>query len=178
TNWPFSPTPEAGTAVWYGRFTPEKGAEYAILAARQAGWRLRLAGPIYNRSYFNEKVAPLLDDQITYVGHLSQAALSILVGNSAVGLVTSVWDEPFGLVYAEMLACGTPVAAFASGAAEEIIDRKCGVTVPKHDVAALAQVLGEVARKDRRECRRWIEVAFPVSRMVEGYEELYHSLTR
>ncbi|MEM9261541.1 MAG: glycosyltransferase, partial [Bacteroidota bacterium] len=114
STWPFSEAVEENTAVWYGRFSPEKGAEYAIAAAREANLNLSLAGPIYDQNYFDREITPRLDDGIQYVGHLDQAALATLVGRSEVGIVTSIWDEPFGLVYAEMLACGTPVAAFVS----------------------------------------------------------------
>jgi glycosyltransferase involved in cell wall biosynthesis len=176
-SWPFSATAEAKTAVWYGRFTPEKGAEFAIKAARAAGYRLKLAGPVYDQQYFDEKVAPLLDEEVAYVGHLSQGELAALVGRSAAGLVTSVWDEPFGLAYVEMLACGTPVAGFRSGAAGEIVTEETGTLVDKYDVQALAQVLGEVERsKDRRACRQRAEAAFPISSMIDQYLEIYASL--
>jgi len=175
--WPFSPVAEAKTAVWYGRFTPEKGAEFAVEAARLAGYRLTLAGPVYDSVYFDEKIAPLLNDNIIYAGHLGQTDLAALVGKSAVGLVSSVWEEPFGLAYVEMLACGTPVAGFRSGAAAEIITAETGILVEKRNVQALAQVLGEVERsKDRRACRQRAEATFPVNRMVERYLELYEKL--
>jgi len=172
-DWPFSAVAVPKTAVWFGRFTPEKGAEYAIEAARRAGYRLSLAGPVHDRAYFEEKIVPQLDEHITYAGHLAQPELAALVGRSAVGMVTSVWDEPFGLVYLEMAACGTPVAAFDSGAASEIINDQCGALVAKKDVAALAQVLSELKNKERPGCRRHIEANFPVQRMVEGYLEVY-----
>lgn len=177
-EWPYSPVAVPGTAVWFGRFTPEKGAEYAIEAAQRAGYRLTLAGPVYDQRYFDQKIRPRLNEQITYAGHLNQPELASLVGRSAVGLVTSVWDEPFGLAYVEMAACGTPVAAFDSGAAREIITDQCGVLVAKRDVAALAQVLGELPRKERSACRQHIEAHFPVSRMVEGYLEVYEGIIR
>lgn len=173
-DWPLSSITEPKTAVWYGRFTPEKGAEYAIRAARTAGYRLKLAGPVYNMAYFRRKVEPLLGDGIEYVGHKTQAELAELVGKSAVGLVTSVWDEPFGLAYAEMLACGTPIAGFDSGAASEIVTPECGTLVAKRDVAALAQVLGEVEKSiDRAKCRARVEASFRVSGMIEGYLGAY-----
>lgn len=175
--WPFSAGAEAKTAVWYGRLTPEKGAEYAIAAARAADYRLTLAGPAYDQGYFDEKIAPLLDDRIVYLGHLSQTELAVLVGRSAVGLVTSVWDEPFGLAYVEMLACGTPVVGFRSGAAEEIVTAETGTLVARYDVQALTRVLGEVERSiDRRACRRRAESAFLVERMVVDYLEIYGKL--
>ncbi len=173
SEWPYSPVAVPRTAVWFGRFTPEKGAEYAIEAAQRAGYRLTLAGPVYDQPYFDQKVAPRLNEQITYAGHLNQPELASLVGRSSVGLVTSVWDEPFGLAYVEMAACGTPVAAFDSGAAREIIREQCGALVAKRDVAALAQVLGELKSRERSGCRQYIETHFPVSRMVEGYLAVY-----
>lgn len=176
-DWPFSASPVAKTAIWYGRFTPEKGAEYAIAAARAAGYRLTLAGPVYDQVYFDQVVAPELDETITYAGHLKQAELAELVGRSAVGIVTSVWDEPFGLVFAEMLACGTPVVGFDSGAAGEIVTLAAGALVPKYDVQALAQVLGEVeSNRERQHCREVVMEAFQVRRMVKEYELLYNHL--
>jgi glycosyltransferase involved in cell wall biosynthesis len=175
--WPFSAAPEPKTAIWYGRFTPEKGAEYGIAAARAAGYRLTLAGPVYDQAYFDRAVAPELDETITYAGHLNQAELAELVGRSAVGIVTSVWDEPFGLVFAEMLACGTPVVGFDSGAAAEIVTPDVGVLVPKYDVQALTQVLGEVeGSRERQHCRKRMMDAFQVERMIAEYESLYQRL--
>lgn len=172
-DWPFANAPEAKTAVWYGRFTPEKGAEYAVEAARLAGFSLTLAGPVYDRAYFDEKIAPLLGPDVTYAGHLTRSKLAGLIGRSAVGLVTSVWDEPFGLVYVEIPACGTPVVAFDSGAAGEIVTGDTGVLVPKYDVAALAKAMGESIALDRAQCRRSVENAFGVAGMVTRYLKLY-----
>ncbi|MBC6996682.1 glycosyltransferase [Neolewinella lacunae] len=173
-DWPYSAAGSPRTAVWYGRFTPEKGAEYAIAAARAAGYRLTLAGPVYDPDYFSRAIAPQLGGDIHYAGHLTQAELAALVGQAAVGLVTPVWDEPFGLAYAEMLACGTPVAGFASGAAAEIITPATGILVAKRDTAALTQVLGEVERsKDRQTCRAHVEKEFQVETMLTGYLAVY-----
>lgn len=173
-DWSFSEAATVKTAVWYGRFTPEKGAEFAVAAARAAGYRLTLAGPVYDHQYFEDKVAPLLDATITYAGHLSQADLAKLVGKAAVGLLTSVWDEPFGLASVEMLACGTPVAGFRSGAAAEIVTEATGILVDKYDVQALARVLGEVEKSiDRKACRRRAEEVFPVAKMVDAYLDCY-----
>ena len=172
-RWPLGTAPVPGTAVWYGRFTPEKGAEYAIAAAREAGYSLTLAGPVYDQAYFDEKIAPELDSQITYAGHLRQEELAAVVGKAAVGIVTSVWDEPFGLVYVEIPACGTPVAAFASGAAAEIVIPATGAIVPKYDTGALAQVLGTLTGGDRAERRLAVRERFGVRRMIERYEALY-----
>lgn len=172
--WPFSGRAKAKTAIWYGRFTPEKGAEYAIAAARAAGYALTLAGPVSDRAYFEAKIAPELDETITYAGHIGQAELAGLIGRAAVGLVTPVWDEPFGLVFLEMLACGTPVAGFRSGAAAEIITDATGALVEKHDVQALARVLGRVVEQGKRaDCRAHVLQSFRVAGMVDGYQRIY-----
>jgi glycosyltransferase involved in cell wall biosynthesis len=177
--WPYSPIAEPRTAVWYGRLSPEKGAEYAIAAARAAGYGLTLAGPISDADYFAAKIRPELSGDIRYAGHLTQAELATIVGQSAVGIVTSVWEEPFGLVYAEMLACGTPVAGFDSGAAREIVSSQCGTLVAKRDVVALTRVLGEVEEsRERAVCRAHVEANFPVAKMVEAYLNLYHRLAQ
>lgn len=172
-SWPFSPAAPVRTAVWYGRFTPEKGAEYAISAAKAAGFKLTLAGPIYDQAYFDEKIRPELGGDIQYAGHLEQRELARLVGASSVGMVTSVWEEPFGLVYVELPACGTPVVAFASGAAREIISDRTGVVVPRYDTGALAQVLGEAESMVRSSVRKAAEQRFSVETMVSEYLRLY-----
>lgn len=175
-QWPFSDEAAPKTAVWYGRFTPEKGAEYAIAAARIAGYRLTLAGPVYDQEYFADKIKPLLSDDVVYAGHLNREELARLIGNSSVGLVTSVWDEPFGLVYLEIPACGTPVAAFDSGAAAEIISPETGTIVPKFDTNALAGVLDNLATGDRRQRRQAITEHFSVLRMMNAYVALYRKI--
>ncbi len=164
------------TAFWFGRFCPEKGPHFAIQAARRAGYRLRLAGSIYDNAYFDSLIAPELDDRIEYIGHLDHAGICREAGNSAVGLFTSVWEEPFGLVLAELLACGTPVVAFDSGAASEIIQEGCGIIVEKGDVQAMAAAIPAAAALDRSDCRRHAEEAFTIERMIDDYEAVYRKL--
>ena len=167
---------EADTAFWFGRFCPEKGPHLAIQAARRAGYKLRLAGSIYDHAYFDTHIAPELDDNIEYIGHLDHAGICREAGRSAVGLFTSVWDEPFGLVLAELLACGTPIVSFDSGAAREIIPASCGVIVPKGDVEAMAAAMPRAAALDRTDCRTHAETAFAVGRMIDDYEAVYQKL--
>ena len=175
-RWHASTEGEPGTAFWFGRFCPEKGPEYAIEAAKAAGYKLRLAGSIYDRAYFDKEVAPRLDENITYIGHLDHKDVCSEAGRASVGLFTSTWDEPFGLVLPEMLACGTPIVSFDSGAAKEILDDSCGIIVPKRDVAAMAAAIPEAAKLDRSACRRRAEFHFPIGRMISDYERLYQKL--
>ncbi|MBB4078746.1 glycosyltransferase involved in cell wall biosynthesis [Lewinella aquimaris] len=175
-RWQATEAGEDRTAFWFGRFCPEKGPDYAIRAARRAGFKLRLAGSIYDNEYFTREVEPLLDDDIQYIGHLDHAAICREAGRAAVGLFTSTWDEPFGLVLPEMLACGTPIVSFDSGAAGEIIDDSCGVIVPKRDIAAMAAAMPVAARLNRPECRRRAERYFAIERMISDYERIYRKL--
>ncbi|PPK88628.1 glycosyltransferase involved in cell wall biosynthesis [Neolewinella xylanilytica] len=175
-RWAFSRRGREGTAFWFGRFCPEKGPHHAIRAAKLAGYRLRLAGSIYDHAYFDRCIAPELDDRIEYVGHLDHAGICREAGNSAVGLFTSVWEEPFGLVLAELLACGTPIVSFDSGAAREIVGTGCGVIVPKGDAAAMASAIPQAAGLDRAYCRQYAERHFGIDRMIDDYQALYQKL--
>lgn len=165
------------TAFWLGRFCPEKGPHLAIQAARLAGYKLRLAGSIYDNDYFKREVEPYLDERIEYIGHLDHGGICREAGRSSVGLFTSTWDEPFGLVLPEMLVCGTPVVSFDSGAAAEILDESCGIIVAKGDVRAMAEAMPVAARLDRMDCRRRAADNFPVRRMINDYEQLYKELS-
>lgn len=92
------PGPGGGDLVWSGRLVPEKGAHLAIEAARAAGMQLRLAGPVSDRAYFEDRITPLLGDDVRYVGHLDGRELASLLGDASAALVTPSWDEPYGLV--------------------------------------------------------------------------------
>ncbi|MBW0093041.1 glycosyltransferase [Pseudonocardia sp. KRD-184] len=172
----WTPGPGGGTPVWSGRIVPEKGPVEAIRAARAAGSGLRLAGPRPDRRWFDAEVAPLLGDGIDYVGHLDHTALARLVGSASVAVVSPCWDEPYGLVVAEALACGTPIAGFARGALPELLGPTCGVLADPGDVDGLAAAIPAAARLDRAAVRRRAEDVCSVEAMVRGYEDLYDEL--
>jgi len=88
-------------------------------------------------------------------------------------VVTPCWDEPYGLVVAEALACGTPVAGFSRGALPELLDDTCGVLVAPGDTDALASAIDRAAGLDRRAARRHAERTCSIDAMVDGYERLY-----
>lgn len=168
----------AGHAVWSGRIVPEKAPHLAIDAARRAGVELVLAGPVHDDEYFDDEVRPRLGPGVRHAGHLSITELSHLVGEASVALVTPVWDEPFGLVVAEALACGTPVAGFAAGALPELLDDRTGVLVPTGDVEALSRAIERAAGLDRAGCRRRAEKEFCAGVMVGRYLEQYRTVVR
>ena len=165
-----------GSLVWSGRLTPEKGAHIAIDVARLLGLRLELAGPISDPAYFTAEIAPRLDGQIRYVGHLCRRDLIGLVGRASVCLVTPMWDEPYGLVAAEALACGTPIAGFDRGALGEIVDAESGVLVPGARPAELARAVLAARQLPRTAARRRAEIHCSDTAMITRYEDLYREL--
>lgn len=164
-----------GGAVWSGRLVPEKAPHEAIDAARLAGVPLRLAGPLPDRPYFDREVLPRLGRDITYVGHLTHRDLTGLIGNASVALVTPAWDEPYGLVAAEAMACGTPVAAYARGALPEVVSAETGALAVAGDVRDLARAI-RTALSCRRDAVRAVACRdHSLTRMLDDYECFYES---
>jgi glycosyltransferase involved in cell wall biosynthesis len=167
------PGPGGVEAVWSGRFVPEKAPHLAIDAARRAGVGLRLAGPVLDAAYFEREIAPRLGGSVTYLGHVDQARLREVVGSALVALVTPAWEEPYGLVAAEAMACGTPVAAFARGALPEIVDARAGRLARPGDTEDLARALLAAATLDRAAVRQTACRRLSMTRMVDDYEAVY-----
>jgi len=169
----WSPRGEPGEhAFWFGRLVPDKGAHLAIDAARLAGVPLRLAGHAVDPDYFAEQIAPRLGDGVEYLGHLPREVLVEELARASVALVTPCWEEPFGLVVAEALACGTPVAAFDRGALADLLDENTGALAAAGDVAGLADALRVARGKSRAACRRLAEAQWSHELMLTRYEQL------
>lgn len=171
---------EAGHApgdhvLWVGRMAEVKGPHRAIAAARRAGVRLVLAGPVQRgqERLFATEVEPHVDgDRVRYVGEVGAAEKARLYRSARAILMPIRWAEPFGLVMVEALACGTPVIAFREGAAREIVvDGECGFLVDDED--EMADAIGRVDQLDRARCRASAEERFDLSRCVDGYEAVY-----
>jgi glycosyltransferase involved in cell wall biosynthesis len=169
----WSEGPGGERAVWMGRLVPEKAPHLAMDAARIAGMDIDLAGPAFDRDYFAREIQPRLGPRAQYLGHLDTASLARLVGTAAVTVVTPAWEEPYGLVAAESLACGTPVAAFARGGLTEIVSDTVGRLARPGDVRALAEALRAARTLPRRAAREHAVRHLTHARMVDEYEKLF-----
>jgi glycosyltransferase involved in cell wall biosynthesis len=160
--------------AFLGRMAPCKGPHLAIDAARRAGIRLKLAGevqPVF-KEYWEQQVAPSVDgDQAEYIGEADFATKNTLLSNARALLFPIQWEEPFGLVLIEAMACGTPVLAFAGGAVEEIVrDGVNGwICSDVDDMARRIQSL-EITPDA---CRSFVEANFSIARMADDYLEVY-----
>lgn len=177
-NIPYGDKPE-DFLLFAGRMAPEKGADLAIEIARKSGRKLLLAGGIYDKQFFEQKIAPQLSDnsQLEYVGQLDRAALYRLMSRASGLLFPSRWEEPFGLVLAESLAAGTPVISWQRGAAPEIIEEgKTGFLAPFADVDSAVRAVERLPQIQRAECRRSIETRFSQAKMLDEYERYYQAV--
>ncbi len=172
------PGPGGGPAVWSGRITGEKAPHDAVLACRRAGVPLRLVGPVSDPDYYETCLRPLLGGDVEHLGHLSHDDLVMVVGEASVALVTPRWEEPYGLVAAEAMSCGTPVAAYDRGAIAEVVSPAAGVVVPADDVDALAAAVLRAATLPRDVVRATAVRECSLQRMVDEYEAIYRSLAR
>lgn len=161
--------------VFLGRIEEIKGPHLAIELARRCGRRLLIAGniPEDKRAWVDDHVMPHVDgQQVRYVGPVNDVQKNELLGAAAAFLMPILWDEPFGIVMAEALACGTPVLGLRRGAVPEVVDD--GVTGFVCDTLdELAAAAAKIAEIDRRACRRAVETRFSDKPVVDGYEAVY-----
>lgn len=172
--------PDDAPLVFLSRVERIKGAHTAIRAARAAGRRLVIAGnrvhsPDHER-YWDAEIAPHLGrDGIEYVGPVDDRQKNALLGGAAAMLVPIEWDEPFGIVFAEALACGTPVISTPRGALPEIVREGVEGFLATGDDALVAAIR-RLADIDRRRCRARVETTFSTGVVTAQYERLYRGL--
>lgn len=162
-----------------GRIAPSKGTHLAIDVAKRTGIPLKIAGDIQpaNRDYFEKKIKPEIDGQLVeYIGLADLEAKNALLGNSMAMLFPIRWNEPFGLVMVEAMACGTPVLAMPGGSVPEIVrDGVSGYVC--RTVRDMAKRIGNLDIAPAK-VRKYVEESFSVNHMVRNYVSLYGEILR
>jgi glycosyltransferase involved in cell wall biosynthesis len=183
----FNPQPGSYLA-FLGRISPDKGLDTAIRVAQRAGWPLRIGArkPLRHSDpnvradweHYRRDVQPLLErDHATLIGEVAGQDKDRLLGGAAALLFPIRWPEPFGLVMAEALACGTPVIALNQGSVPELIED--GVTgFICSDEEEMVAAVGRLGELDRARCRAEAERRFSPASMASAYEQLYARLLR
>lgn len=166
--------------VWLGRISPQKDTRGAIEVARRTGRKLILAGKIdkVDEEYYEEEVRPYIDgEQIHYIGELGFADKIGFLKDAWCMLMPLTWQEPFGLVMIEALACGTPVIASNMGSVPEIIqDGKTGFIVSS--ISQMIKKVDEISKISRRACRKYVEKNFTQEKMISEHIKAYKEVIK
>jgi glycosyltransferase involved in cell wall biosynthesis len=170
--------------LWVGRMEHYKGVENAIYVAKKTKIKLLLVGKIdpQKKKYFEEKIKPHLGNKIQYLGEVSKNKLIKIYQGAIATLYPIEWEEPFGLIMTESMACGTPVIAFERGSVKEVIkNEKTGFVVPflkgnRKNFDGIIEAIERIGEIKREDCRAWVEKNFSVEKMVKNYEKIYYKI--
>jgi glycosyltransferase involved in cell wall biosynthesis len=189
-----------GYIATMGRIVPEKGQDDAIAVSHATGDHLFIIGKHYQDTeermrYWDTMIAPFIDNtHITHIPVIPRDTLFHYYQDAKALLMPIKWEEPFGLVMTESMACGTPVIAYNRGSIPEIIQD--GVTgfiidpddedrpgkgswiIKKQGIAGLIEAVGKIGQIDRSACRKHVEDTFTLDTMVDGYEQVYEKIVR
>jgi glycosyltransferase involved in cell wall biosynthesis len=166
--------------AFLGRTSPEKGLDQAIEIAKRAGVPLKIAAKIdrVDVAYFNNVIKPLLDHPlIEFIGEIGYPEKAEFLGEATALLFPINWNEPFGLVMIEAMACGTPVIAYPLVSAPEVIQEGVtGFIVP--DLESAVSAVPRIEEIDRKKCRQHFEQHFGAERMAQDYLSIYQRLAQ
>ena len=164
--------------LFLSRISPEKGPHLAIEVARRTGRKLLLAGKVdrVDQRFFEEVVKDSIDgEQIVFLGEANAEEKRKLYRKAAGVLMPLTWEEPFGLVMTEAMACGTPVIALRRGSAPELIRHsETGFVVDT--VEEMADAVSGLPSIDPRRCRQHVADNFAPHVMASNYLRLYAQL--
>jgi len=173
----FNPRVKDAPLAFLGRIEEIKGVHLAIEVAKRCNRKLHIMGNIApeHESYFNDRIKPHIDGtSIRYLGEVNDATKNDVLGRSSALLMPVLWDEPFGIVMIEALACGTPVIGLSRGSVPEVVEHGVNGFVCEgvDDMVAAIERLDSISRMA---CRRTIEKKYEGSIIVKAYEEVYFS---
>lgn len=165
--------------IFSGKMRASKNPLSAIVAAKKTREKLILVGKINDRKYFEEKIKPLLfkAKNISYLGEVSFLKIKKLYSGARALLFPIRWEEPFGLVMIEAMACGTPVIAFNRASVPEVVKHgKTGFIVNSEKEMVMAmKKIDEIKRED---CRTWVKKNFSAEKMINAYEKICRKTIR
>ena len=165
-------------ALFLGRACVEKGIPQAIEAARRAGIPLKIAAKCREpeeKAYFDRVIEPLLGPDIEWLGEADRARKVELLQSARCLVFPVCWEEPFGIVMVEAMACGTPVVGFRRGSVPEVVTHgRTGYVCD--DVETLAQAIRKTDELSPHACRREAELCFDVDMMADRYARIYQSV--
>lgn len=174
---PFS-AKDDGYLAFIGRISPEKRPDRAIEIAARCGLPLKIAAKVdkADEVYWRELIEPMVrgNANVEYIGEINEAQKARFLGGARALLFPIDWEEPFGLVMIEAMACGTPVIAFRRGSVPEVIDDGVSGFVVE-DVSDAVNAMGKLDALDRKRVRAAFDQRFTVERMARDYVELYHA---
>jgi UDP-glucose:tetrahydrobiopterin glucosyltransferase len=162
---------------WLGRISPEKGLEDAVMAARAAGFPLKVMGHIQDQAYFEKVQRDFSEGTFEYLGFLATHEMQEVVRKCRALLVTSRWVEAFGNVLIEALACGVPVVSYRRGGPAEIVrDGVTGWLVEPDRVEGLISAIQRLGMIDRHACRKQAEQEYSLDALGDRTEAWFDAV--
>jgi glycosyltransferase involved in cell wall biosynthesis len=162
--------------LFMGMLYAHKGVNFALDIAEKTGKKLILAGPIYNLDYYKKEIEPRIkgNPNIIYAGSVGGKYRQLILKKARCVLFPSVWEEPFGLVMIEAMACGTPVLAFGNGAVPEVMSG-----FPEMICNNVEEMLNKLQNQEfpkPQELRKYVENNFSAGKMADRYVEIYEKV--
>jgi glycosyltransferase involved in cell wall biosynthesis len=184
---------KGGYLIHFGRLLEDKGAHTAIEVAKIAKVPLKIATSFQRANmaekYYLEKIKPHVDGvHVSEIGFMKGKEKSEYINQASAFIFPLQWEEPFGMVLIESMACGTPVIAYARGSVPELVkdgvtgflvnssdDKKCGDwVIKKTGIDGLIEAVGRIREIDRNNCRKHVEENFTVEKMTQNYINKYN----
>ena len=178
----YEPSFEPGKYLAFlGRMSLEKNPLDAIRLARAVEMPIILAGQPQNpqeERYFRQEIEPLIDDdRVRWIGPVNHPQKNEFLRNAAALVFPIQWEEPFGLVMIEAMACGTPVVAHRRGSVEEVVEN--GITGFHTGVIdGMSELIPQALELDRAKVREHAKARFGFQKMVDEYLALYRTLVK